>query len=168
MTSHATEFVQPRTFAVLSGHPVEVDQWGQPTAPGVDHVDLSHWADLLLVAPATANILAKMAAGIADDALTTYHLAHRRTVAVAPAMNTFMWRHPATREAVARLERGGGSPRGRNLLKVLWIGFGSKRIVRDIGISRYPGVWVFSYCFRMAAETRGIGVGIVRCGFYCC
>lgn len=107
MTAHATEFVHPRTFAVLSGHPVEVDQWDQPTAAGVDHVELSHWADLLLVAPATANVLAKMAAGIADDALTTYHLAHRRTVAVAPAMNTFMWRHPATREALARLQSRG-------------------------------------------------------------
>jgi len=107
MTRHATEFIHPRTFAVLSEHPVEVDQWQSPTEPGVDHVAVSHWADLLLVAPATANTLAKMAHGIADDALGTYHLAHRRAVLVAPAMNTIMWRHPATRANIACLrERG--------------------------------------------------------------
>ncbi len=107
MTRHAAEFVTPRTFAVLSGHPVEVDQWSEPTRPGVDHVELARWADVLVVAPATANLLAKMAAGVADDALTTYHLAHRREVVVAPAMNTHMWRHPATREAVERLRARG-------------------------------------------------------------
>jgi phosphopantothenoylcysteine decarboxylase/phosphopantothenate--cysteine ligase len=107
MTRHATELAHPRTFAVLSGHPVEVDQWDRPAAPGVNHVELSHWADLLLIAPATANILAKMAAAIADDALTTYHLAHRRTVAVAPAMNTVMWHHAATRQSIDQLRQRG-------------------------------------------------------------
>ncbi|MCP4901354.1 MAG: bifunctional phosphopantothenoylcysteine decarboxylase/phosphopantothenate--cysteine ligase CoaBC [bacterium] len=104
MTGHAAEFVSPRTFAVLSDHEVEVDQWSRPTEPGVDHVALSHWADLLLIAPATANTLAKMAAGIADDALATYHLAHRRKILVAPAMNTVMWHHPATQDAMAKLQ----------------------------------------------------------------
>ncbi len=103
LTPHATEFVHPRTFAVLSGHPVEVDQWARPAEPGVDHVELSHWADLLLMAPATANLMAKLAAGIADNALTTYALAHRRRVLVAPAMNTVMWRQPATVAAMATL-----------------------------------------------------------------
>ena len=107
MTRHATEFVHPRTFAVLSGHPVEVDQWRDGTAPGVDHVELSHWADLLLVAPATANILAKMAAGIADDALSTYHLAHRRLILVAPAMNSVMWQKPAIQQALGTLRDRG-------------------------------------------------------------
>ncbi len=107
MTRHATEFVHPRSFAVLSGNPVEVDQWERPHDAGVDHVELSHWADLLLVVPATANILGKMAAGIADDALTTYHLAHRRKVLVAPAMNTVMWRNPAVRQSLDTL-RGRG------------------------------------------------------------
>lgn len=103
MTRHATEFVHPRTFAVLSDAPVEVGQWDRPTEPGVDHVALSHWSDLLLVAPATANTIAKMANGIADDALSTYHLAHRRQVLVAPAMNTVMWKHPATQDNLDRL-----------------------------------------------------------------
>ncbi|NOZ78839.1 MAG: bifunctional phosphopantothenoylcysteine decarboxylase/phosphopantothenate--cysteine ligase CoaBC [Acidobacteria bacterium] len=107
MTRHATEFVNPRTFAVLSGFPVQVSQWDSPTMPGVDHVELSHWADLLLVAPATANVAVKMATGIADDALSTYALAHRRRVLVAPAMNTVMWRQPAVQEALSKLSSRG-------------------------------------------------------------
>ncbi len=107
MTRHATEFVHPRTFAVLSGHPVEVDQWSHPTGPGVDHVELARWADLLVVAPATANLLGKLAGGIADDALTTYALAHRGEILLAPAMNTFMWRNPAVRESLAVLRSRG-------------------------------------------------------------
>ncbi len=109
MTRHATEFVNPRTFAVLSGFPVQVSQWETPTMPGVDHVELSHWADLLLVAPATADIIAKMAAGIADDALSTYHLAHRSRVLIAPAMNTVMWWQPAVREALDTLTARGAT-----------------------------------------------------------
>jgi len=107
MTRHATEFVHSRTFAVLSGYAVEVDQWERGAEPGVDHVELSHWADLLLVAPATANVLCKMASGVADDALTTYHLAHRRLLLLAPAMNTIMWRQPAVTSAVATLQERG-------------------------------------------------------------
>jgi len=107
MTEHATGFVNPRTFAVLSGHPVEVSQWERSGEPGVDHVELARWADLLMIAPATANILGKLAAGIADDALSTYALAHRGPMLLAPAMNTHMWKKPAVQEAVAGLaERG--------------------------------------------------------------
>ncbi len=107
LTRNATRFVSPRTFAVLSSDGAEVSLWSDPTNPGVDHVALARRSDLLLIAPATANVLAKMAAGIADDALTTYALAHRAALVVAPAMNTFMWRHPATQRALAVLvERG--------------------------------------------------------------
>jgi len=109
MTAHATGFVNPRTFAVLSGHPVEVDQWERPTEPGVDHVELARWADLLIVAPATANILGKLASGIADDALSTYALAHRGKLLVAPAMNTHMWEKPAVQEALRTLEARGAT-----------------------------------------------------------
>ena len=107
LTRNAARFVSPRTFAVLAESPVEVSLWGNPSHPGVDHVDVARWADLLLIVPATANVLAKMAAGVADDALTTYALAHRGAVLVAPAMNTAMWRHPATRATLTVLaERG--------------------------------------------------------------
>jgi phosphopantothenoylcysteine decarboxylase/phosphopantothenate--cysteine ligase len=107
LTKNATRFVTPRTFAVLSRGPAQVSLWGEPTSPGIDHIDLARRADLLLVAPATANVLAKMAAGIADDALTTYALAHRGRVVLAPAMNTFMLKHPATQQALAVLKDRG-------------------------------------------------------------
>ncbi|MFI5142786.1 MAG: bifunctional phosphopantothenoylcysteine decarboxylase/phosphopantothenate--cysteine ligase CoaBC [Thermoanaerobaculales bacterium] len=107
LTRNATRFVTPRTFAVLSTEGAEVSLWSDPTNPGVDHIALARRSDLLLVAPATANVLAKMAAGVADDALTTYALAHRGKIVLAPAMNTLMWRHPATQRAlVVLVERG--------------------------------------------------------------
>ncbi|MDD5562593.1 MAG: bifunctional phosphopantothenoylcysteine decarboxylase/phosphopantothenate--cysteine ligase CoaBC [Thermoanaerobaculaceae bacterium] len=107
LTENATRFVGPRTFAVLSTDGAEASLWSDPTNPGVDHVALGRGSDLLLVVPATANVLAKMASGVADDALTTYALAHRGRLVVAPAMNTAMWRHAATQRALATLrERG--------------------------------------------------------------
>ena len=107
LTRNATRFVTPRTFAVLAHREAQVTLWRDGGRPGIDHIDLARHADLLLVAPATANLVAKLAAGIADDALTTYALAHRRAIVVAPAMNTFMLRHAATQEALATLQRRG-------------------------------------------------------------
>ncbi len=107
LTRNAARFVAPRTFAVLANREAQVTLWSDGARPGVDHVELARAADLLLIAPATANLLAKLAGGIADDALTTYALAHRRGVVVAPAMNTFMLHHAATQEALAVLRRRG-------------------------------------------------------------
>lgn len=106
LTRNGARFVSPYALSILTGHPAQVSLWRGAGAT-VDHIALARLADLLLVAPATADVLAKMAAGIADDALTTYALAHRRRVVVAPAMNTFMWRHPATQAAVAQLAQRG-------------------------------------------------------------
>src|SRR5438067_13182252 len=94
LTPNATRFVAPLALATVSNHGVIIEQWGDPEKGGVDHIELARWAELLLIAPATANILAKLATGIADDALTTYALAHRAAVVVAPATNTFMLQHP--------------------------------------------------------------------------
>ncbi len=102
LTRNAARFVSPLTLSILTRNPAQVSLW-RGTGASVDHIDLARRADLLLVAPATANVLAKMAAGVADDALTTYALAHRRRLVVAPAMNTFMWRHEATQQAVRAL-----------------------------------------------------------------
>lgn len=107
LTENAARFVTPLTFAVLSRERAETSLWHDEHGPGIDHVELSRRSDLLLIAPATANVIAKMAAGIADDALTTYALAHRRAVVIAPAMNTFMWRQPATQAALATLRDRG-------------------------------------------------------------
>ena len=103
MTRGARAFVSPLTFAVLSGREVHTEVWGDGAAPAVDHVALADWADLLLVAPATAHTLAKFANGLADDFLSTFYLAHRGPVLLAPAMESAMWSNPAVRRNVETL-----------------------------------------------------------------
>ena len=93
LTPNAARFVSPLALAAVSGHGVIVEQWGDSERGGVDHIELARWADLLLIAPATANIIAKLALGLADDALSTYAIAHRGAIVVAPAMNTSMLQH---------------------------------------------------------------------------
>jgi phosphopantothenoylcysteine decarboxylase/phosphopantothenate--cysteine ligase len=106
LTPNAARFVSALSLAAVSDHPVIVDQW-ESEQGGVDHIELARWADALLIAPATANVLAKLATGIADDALTTYALAHRGVTLVAPAMNTYMLQHPTVATNVETLRRRG-------------------------------------------------------------
>ncbi len=107
MTKNATEFIAPLTFRTLSANPVAVDTFSAPEAWNVEHVALAKLADIFVIAPATANILAKMACGIADDMLSTTVLATKAPVLAAPAMNTGMWTAEATRRNVETLrERG--------------------------------------------------------------
>lgn len=107
MTRHAAEFVTTLTFQSISGFPVMADMFAASDDPEIKHIQLAQSIDLLLVAPATANALAKFANGIADDFLSTLYISTTAPVLVAPAMNVEMWRHPATRENVRRLrERG--------------------------------------------------------------
>ena len=96
MTKNATEFVAPLTFQTLSANQVVTDTFKAPEYWNVEHVALAKLADLFVIAPATANILAKMAHGIADDMLSTTVLATKAQVLVAPAMNTGMWTAEAT------------------------------------------------------------------------
>jgi phosphopantothenoylcysteine decarboxylase / phosphopantothenate---cysteine ligase len=103
MTRSATRFVGPATFAALSGRPVGTSVFGAEGRPGYGHLDLARAADVMVVAPASANTLARMAAGLADGLLGSCYLAFAGPVLVAPAMNTRMWVHAATRESVARL-----------------------------------------------------------------
>jgi len=107
LTPNAARFVSPLSLATVSNHGVVVEQWGDVDKGGVDHVELARWAGVLLIAPATANILAKLAVGIADDALSTYALAHRGDIVVAPAMNTFMLQHPTVAANLATLRARG-------------------------------------------------------------
>jgi phosphopantothenoylcysteine decarboxylase/phosphopantothenate--cysteine ligase len=93
------------TFAALTGRPVPASVWDDPAA--VTHVDLARWGQVLVVAPATAHTLARLAAGLADDLLTNVALAFGGPVVVAPAMHTEMWEHPATRANLATLEARG-------------------------------------------------------------
>src|SRR5579859_444632 len=104
LTPNAARFVSPLSLAAVSGHGVIVDQWGDANSGGVDHIELARWAELLLIAPATANIIAKLAVGIADDALSTYAIAHRGDIVVSPAMNTFMLQHDTVQQNIATLK----------------------------------------------------------------
>ena len=107
MTRSATEFIQPLTFEALSGQPVIVEMFERPHHAVIEHIAVAREADLLLVAPATANILAKFAHGIADDFLSTVYLSNTNPVLLAPAMNVEMWNHPATQANLKILrERG--------------------------------------------------------------
>jgi len=107
MTPAACEFVAPLTFRTLSRNPVAVDQFAQPAEWKPEHISLAEWADLAIVAPATANTMAKMAYGIADNLLTATLLATRAQIAVAPAMNDGMWGAPATIENIEKLRSRG-------------------------------------------------------------
>ena len=107
MTKNATEFVTPLTFETLSNHPVVTDTFARPETWEVEHIALAKRADVFAIAPATANILAKMAHGIADDMLSTTVLATKAPVLVAPAMNTGMWTAEITQENCATLRKRG-------------------------------------------------------------
>lgn len=98
MTQNAVGFITPLTLQTLSRNPVTVSIFDENNSWHPGHIDLADRADLLLIAPATANILAKLAHGIADDALTSIALATRAPLLIAPAMNGKMWEHPATVE----------------------------------------------------------------------
>lgn len=107
MTEAATRFVTPLTFQALSGHPVTVDAWNPAQGNGMHHIDLTRSADLMLVAPASADFMARIAQGRADDLLSTLVLARDCPLAVAPAMNRQMWSNPATQRNVAQLQADG-------------------------------------------------------------
>lgn len=107
MTKRACEFITPLTFRALSGAHVVVDDYAPENPDPIAHITFSQTVELFVVAPATANILAKFANGVADDFLTSTYLASNAPVLVAPAMNTTMWNHPATRRNLARLRADG-------------------------------------------------------------
>ncbi|MCS6777410.1 MAG: bifunctional phosphopantothenoylcysteine decarboxylase/phosphopantothenate--cysteine ligase CoaBC [Chloroherpetonaceae bacterium] len=136
LTSHAAEFVGVATFRALTRNPVLVDLFEEPHARRIAHIDLAQSADLVLVAPATANVLAKLAHGIADDLLTTCLLAVPATtpLLVAPAMNTHMWQHPATIANVQLLQQRGVVviPPASGRLACLDVGAGRLAAVEDI------------------------------------
>ncbi|MEQ1921308.1 MAG: bifunctional phosphopantothenoylcysteine decarboxylase/phosphopantothenate--cysteine ligase CoaBC [Pyrinomonadaceae bacterium] len=107
MTRHATEFVQPLTFRALTDKHVIVDDYDPENPDPIAHINFSQEIDLLLIVPATANIIGKFANGVADDFLSSTYLATTAKVMVAPAMNTTMWEQPATQRNVAQLKTDG-------------------------------------------------------------
>src|SRR5690625_1974274 len=107
MTESATQFVSPLTFQALSRNPVYTDTFDEKDPEKIAHIDLDDWADIAIIAPATANIIAKMANGIADDMISTTLLATQATIYIAPAMNVHMYAHPAVIKNMKRLEDWG-------------------------------------------------------------
>jgi phosphopantothenoylcysteine decarboxylase/phosphopantothenate--cysteine ligase len=107
MTKHATEFVQPLTFKALTDKYVIVDDYDPQNPDPIAHINFSQNIDLLLIVPATANIIAKFANGVADDFLSSTYLASTAPVLIAPAMNTTMWEQPATQRNIERLRADG-------------------------------------------------------------
>jgi phosphopantothenoylcysteine decarboxylase/phosphopantothenate--cysteine ligase len=107
MTRHACEFIQPLTFRALSGSYVIVDDYSPDNPDPIAHITFSQTIDLFVIAPATANVLAKLANGVADDFITSTYLACTAPVVVAPAMNSTMWAHPATQRNLQKLRADG-------------------------------------------------------------
>ena len=107
MTRRACEFIQPLTFRALSGSHVIVDDYAPDNPDPIAHITFSQTVDLFLIAPATANIIGKLANGIADDFLTSTYLASTSPILIAPAMNTSMWHHPATQRNLRQLRSDG-------------------------------------------------------------
>ncbi|MBU0654614.1 MAG: bifunctional phosphopantothenoylcysteine decarboxylase/phosphopantothenate--cysteine ligase CoaBC [Gammaproteobacteria bacterium] len=107
MTASARQFITPLTMQALSGNPVHTELLDPAAEAGMGHIELARWADYILIAPATANTLAKLTWGLADDLLGTVCLASKARLAVAPAMNQQMWKNPATQHNIRTLvERG--------------------------------------------------------------
>ena len=103
----ACRFIAPLTLQTLSGNRVFTDAWDMSQGPDIQHISLARGLQAFVVAPATADALARMAHGIADDALTTFHLAVTAPLILAPAMNVWMWEHPATQANLALLKGRG-------------------------------------------------------------
>ncbi len=107
MTKSALQFISPLTFQALSGNPVHSELLDTDAENAMGHIQLARWADVLIIAPATANIIAKLSHGLADDLLSTLYLAATCTVYVAPAMNQAMWHKVVTQENIEKLQRHG-------------------------------------------------------------
>src|SRR5690625_7431515 len=107
MTESATQFVSPLTFQALSRNPVYTDTFDEKDPQKIAHIDLADWADLVIIAPTTANIISKIALGDGDDMLTTTLLATQSAIYIAPAMNVHMYAHPAVITNMKLLERWG-------------------------------------------------------------
>jgi len=112
MTGNALRFVGAATFQALSGAPVRTSLWDEAAEAAMGHIELARWADRVLVAPITANTLAKLAHGMADDLVSTLCLATAAPLVIAPAMNQQMWAHPATRANLATLLARGATVLG--------------------------------------------------------
>ena len=107
MTANASRFVGATTFQALSGRPVRTSLWDEAAEAAMGHIELARWPDRIVIAPATANTIARLAHGFADDLVSTLCLATDAPIVIAPAMNRLMWANPATRANVETLRARG-------------------------------------------------------------
>jgi len=107
MTDNALHFVGATTFQALSGRPVRTSLWDEAAEAAMGHIELARWPDRIVIAPATANTIARLAHGFADDLVSTLCLATDAPIAIAPAMNRLMWANPATQANVETLRSRG-------------------------------------------------------------
>jgi len=152
MTRAATEFVTPLTFQALSGHPVHLELLDAGEESAMGHIHLARWADRVLIAPASADVMARLRVGLADDLLTTVCLATTAPIVLAPAMNQAMWQHSATRDNVATLQSRGfrflGPAEGSQACgetgpgRLLEPAEMVEALVRESGLGRLAGVHV--------------------------
>ena len=132
MTRAAHEFVTPASLQAVSGYEVRSELFDETAESAMSHIELARWADLILIAPATAHLMARLAHGLADDLLTTLVLASQAPVVIAPAMNVHMWQHPATVANAERLKAlGSTAPHDEHL-------FGRHGRVPTFYHSRFP------------------------------
>ncbi|QXW29528.1 bifunctional phosphopantothenoylcysteine decarboxylase/phosphopantothenate--cysteine ligase CoaBC [Aeromonas sanarellii] len=157
MTRSAKEFITPLTLQAVSGHPVADSLLDPAAEAGMGHIELAKWADLVLIAPASANLMARMAAGMADELLTTLCLATPAPVALAPAMNQQMYRNAATQANLKTLA-------GRGIL--LWGPDSGSQACGDVGPGRMldPLDLVERCCQQLAAEPLLAGVRLLLAG----
>lgn len=160
MTKSATEFVTPLTFKEISGNPVAVDMWAANQEFHVEHIALANWADVVVVAPATANILAKAAHGIADDLLSTVLLASQAPIVVCPAMNSGMYENKITQKNLAELAEVGFSimPPSKGFLACGTAGVG--RLPEPVEIVAYLNNFFAS----REGDLRGIKILVTAAG----
>ena len=168
MTEHAQQFVTPLTFKEISGNAVATSMWNSNQEFNVEHIALANWADAFLVAPATANILAKMTYGIADDLLSTTLLAAQAPIVVCPAMNTGMYLNAATQENIAKLQSRGimssffagreGDLRG---LKVLVTAAGTREPIDPVRFVGNRSSGKMGYAVAQMAAERGAEVLLI-------
>ena len=107
MTKEAAYFVTPLTFQTLSGNPVYQEMFNSPESPEIKHISLADWPDIILICPATANVISRVAAGLADDLLSAVILTTRKPVIFVPAMNSGMWQNKILQKKVAELKAAG-------------------------------------------------------------
>ena len=152
MTRAATRFITPLTLEIISGHPVSVDLFNEDGHGDVAHIGLASSADLMIIAPATANVIGKLANGIADDLLSTTVLAVTCPILIAPAMNERMWQNPVVQSNVQRLQQLGIQFVGPEYGPMACGGEGWGRLARLEAIVRQESMLV--------SETEGPAEGI--------